>query len=374
MDLPIKIDPEVYKLTGNQLVSMMMHGQLSIERFVRMLTPADPLVLIDDTIYALTPTEFYSLQRQSVYRQLSQTAFQYLIDHIEELEVPEAERTYMEEVRRRLPSCPVCEYRRYRDGVSNILHKYSIHLPKELLENEQPELPYSNAEYPQTTGEVVCKVGDKLLELYHQSAIERRPCLDCVEKHIMQARILANESLMGYPEHLPLACGHLEEAIAELPPQADALRLTLQFCLAKTNHEKRPFMPISLLLPLLGLLRQKGDLVDNTAKLPVRDIPAALELDCTPTVQEELKMLDWRNTDLLTRRLLKVDQLATETEKPTYREEWEGLMATAAENIAELAPTAANVMRNRRLMFVGAPELAKEAGYAMADFVNALRK
>ena len=375
MTMTVKLDSEVFKLTGHPLVNLVMHGQLSVERFVRMLTPADPLVLIDNTVYVLTPAEFYSLQQRMVYRQLSRTAFQYLLDHAEDFGLPEPETQYLKEVRTKLPHCPSCEYRRYRDGVSNIMHKYSIHLPKDMLcENEQPELPYSQAEYPETTGEIVCKVGDKLLELYHKMDTKRRPCLDCVEKHLMQARILANESLMGYPEHLALACGHLEEALSELPPNADALRQTLQFCLAKTNQERRPFIPVGLLLPLDELARQHGDLADNTAKLPIRDVPATLELNCTDDARAELKELDFRNKDLLIRRLIQADQLAKNMKNPRYREEWEGVVATAAESVAELAPKAANILRNRRLMFVGAPELAEESGYAMADFVEVLRK
>ena len=370
--LTIKIDAEVFKLTGHRLVGLLSSGQLSSERFVRMLTPKDPLVLIDNTVYALTPAEFYSLQRNMVYKPLSKTAFQYLLDHIENFSLPEAQKIYLREVKEKLPGCPSCEYKRYRNGVSNIMHKFSLHLPKELLENEKIELPYSDAVYPETSDAVIDKVGDKLLDLYHSVVIERPSCLDCVEKHIMQARILANESLMGYPEHLALACGHLEEALSELPKKADILRQTLQFCLAKTNYEKRPFIPTGLLLPLLGLLRAQGDFTDNSAKTLVPEVPATLELDCTAEMVSELKELDYRNKDLLKRRLIQADMMAKHTIQQNYRELWEGMVAAAAESIAELAPKTANMLRNRRLMFVGAPELLADSGYAMDDVVSAL--
>jgi hypothetical protein len=97
-------------------------------------------------------------------------------------------------------------------------------------------------------------------------------------------------------------------------------------------------------------------------------------LDCTQDVKKELAALDWRSTDVLKRRLTLADKMAMSTAKQYYREEWEGLVATAAEAIVELAPKAANVLRNRRLMFIGAPELSRDAGYSMADFLTALRK
>lgn len=370
--LAIKIDAEVFKLTGHRLVGLLASGQLSVERFVRMLTPKDPMVLIDDTIYALTPAEFYSLQRNMVYQPLSRTAFQYLLDHIEDFGLPEAEQAYLREIKERLPGCPSCEYKRYRNGVSKIMHRFSLHLPKELLENEKIELPYSDAEYPETSGDITGKVGDKLLDLYHTIAIERPSCLDCVEKHIMQARILASEALMGYPEHLALACGHLEEALSEMPKKADALRQTLQFCLAKTTHEKQPFIPTGLLLPLLELLRVQGDFTDNSAKILVPEVPDNLELDCTPEMAAELKELDYRNKDLLKRRLIQADILSKNTAQQHYREQWEGVVATAAESIAELAPKTANMLRNRRLMFIGAPELLADAGYGFNDVISTL--
>lgn len=43
----------------------------------------------------------------------------------------------------------------------------------------------------------------------------RDTCLDCVIKHLSQAEILLEESLLGHPDHLYLAIGHLAEAESE---------------------------------------------------------------------------------------------------------------------------------------------------------------
>lgn len=43
----------------------------------------------------------------------------------------------------------------------------------------------------------------------------RETCLDCVRKHLAQALVLVEESLMGYPSHKYLAIGHMAEASSE---------------------------------------------------------------------------------------------------------------------------------------------------------------
>ena len=44
----------------------------------------------------------------------------------------------------------------------------------------------------------------------------RKPCKDCYRKHLLQAKILLDEALKGYPEHIWLAIGHLSEAEDEV--------------------------------------------------------------------------------------------------------------------------------------------------------------
>ena len=44
----------------------------------------------------------------------------------------------------------------------------------------------------------------------------RVSCLDCARKHIAQAAVLIDESVLGYPTHRWRAVGHLAEAESEL--------------------------------------------------------------------------------------------------------------------------------------------------------------
>ena len=43
----------------------------------------------------------------------------------------------------------------------------------------------------------------------------RKACSDCTIKHLVQAMILMDEALLGYPLHRYLAIGHLAEAESE---------------------------------------------------------------------------------------------------------------------------------------------------------------
>ena len=43
---------------------------------------------------------------------------------------------------------------------------------------------------------------------------DRKPCLDCVRKHLAQAAVLRDEMFLGYPEHFDLAWEHLTVAEA----------------------------------------------------------------------------------------------------------------------------------------------------------------
>jgi len=49
---------------------------------------------------------------------------------------------------------------------------------------------------------------------YH--SVPRKPCVNCVRKHLGQAIVLLQESLHGYPDHRWIAIGHIAEAEAEV--------------------------------------------------------------------------------------------------------------------------------------------------------------
>lgn len=51
----------------------------------------------------------------------------------------------------------------------------------------------------------------------------RKPCCYCVMKHLSQALILLQESILGYPRHVWLALGHMAEAESEILEYSEEL-------------------------------------------------------------------------------------------------------------------------------------------------------
>lgn len=63
----------------------------------------------------------------------------------------------------------------------------------------------------------------------------RKCCIKCVRKHIAQAIILMQESVLGYPSHRYLAMGHLAEAESE--SEGEHLELARRIRSSRINIE-----------------------------------------------------------------------------------------------------------------------------------------
>ena len=211
-----------------------------------------------------------------------------------------------------------------------------------------------------------------LLPDFHEiPPIKRKGCIACVEKHLSQAYILAGETVMGYPEHLVLVVGHLNEAISELPDEAFMMKQTLEFCAAKTVEKGVPFVPLWTILSQLLWVRRSIEPVE-TADEPIYDIG----LDFTPEVENEYDIIDpFMRKDFI-QRLEEIDKVVQEyKKKPTEegRFRFSGLMASTAELVSFVAPKLANMLRDRRLAFVAAPDLMDEAGYGIQELLKQMQ-
>jgi AcrR family transcriptional regulator len=175
---------------------------------------------------------------------------------------------------------------------------------------------------------------------------------------------------MGYPEHLVLVVGHLNEAIHELPDEAFTMKQTLEFCAAKTVETDTPFVPLWAILSQLLLVRRDMKVTDTAAE-PVYDIG----IDFTPEVENEYGVMDPYMREELLRRLEEIDQVVQEYKKEPgeyQRFHFSGLMASTAEMVAAVAPALANMLRDRRLAFTASPDLMDEAGYGIQQLLKDL--
>ena len=374
--LKIKVDNELFKLQDPK-VEKLLEGKLSIQAFSLLVQPGDPYVLIGDTIYALTEQEFYAMRAVLPVNIMTDKVFHYVLEQCPEVEhMHDKDKKFIAKVKEELPDCPACRYRRYKDEIYKLIKAYNIKLPSDIAPKMEEDVEPDKAEYPKVSGPVEPKVADLLKHLYKLPADVRKPCIDCVEKHLSQAWVLSKEAKQGYPEYVYLVVGHLGEAIDEMPVELKALRQTVEFCLARTNYTKVPFVPLMLIAPLLTLARKSLDTAVED-KQDVEAISSVLDLDLTPAMLDELVelKLDSKSCARALELAQQADNFIPEVENSeTGRLAWEGAMGCFADAIAELAPKTANMVRNRRLLFHVNPKLCEQAGMTLADVREILEK
>lgn len=368
----INVDPDVFKLKDAS-VTALATGALSLERLLAFSNSHAPYMLVGDTLYALTEAEYYALVPGIYKDNMTPEAFKWALDTLLAGSITDVDKGVLVHIENTYKTCSKCTYRHYRDVLSNLLHRYNIDIPTDLSSRSMDTM--EDYKYAGTTEHIEPKVSSKLDFKVDIVPKERAACLDCVEKHASQALILGTESILGYADHLMLACGHLEEALAETPEEAKALKQTLVFCLGKTKHDKSLFLPIESISILISKARESIFSAKAMDTASGEEEPAMFELDYTEEMMAELKALPDDvavDCQLLLLKAAGISALETVTE--SARLTWEGAMATSADYIAQLAPKAANMLRNRRLLFVSDPRLLKESGFGLDPVIEALKR
>lgn len=361
----MNIHPECYKIK-DQRIEAVLAGHMSLQAFALSIRPDDPFVLLNDTIYALSKDEFYSTRSvKRIYDEFEQT-FKHVMGMQDLSFMSKEDAEFVEKVRKELPTCPVCRYKRYRNAIHRIAKHYKIAIEYKL------EGLIDAVNYPPTTADVKPMVTTMLDHLYDLPKQDRKPCIDCVEKHVAQAYILAQESEMGYPEHRVLMCGHLAEAIDEAPNDIPELKYTLQTCMSTTMQTGKAFLPLYPILALIKMVRERINQqpVDDDMRTEAPMVTDTIDL--IPEIQEEIEKLPPRMKTKVWGDCLDIHNSILEykvykKEEPRIR--FEGLVANLAEAVMSQAPLFANMLRNRRLMFVADPVLAIDAGYDFEDII-----
>ena len=167
-------------------------------------------------------------------------------------------------------------------------------------------------------------------------------------------------------------CGHLNEAISELPDEAFGMKQTLEFCAAKTIETGIPLMPLWAILAQIRFVQRwqadkKLDQLDDNM--------TELGLEYTAEMRAELAALTEKVRRDVAKRLMSIYAIADtfanyHTEE--LRFQFSGELANLAERLAQMAPKFVNMLRDRRITFVAAPDLMLEAGYNFKDVINDL--
>jgi hypothetical protein len=364
--IPLNLDNECLKLKDTR-IARVLAGKLSLQAFCLTIRPDDWFVLSGDTIYALSPRQWYAMRPAASPATLSKETFeQFLASPPSNLS--DKDKATVDYIGVDSKTCPACRYQRHKETVWKLMKKYNLPI------ETGADARFTETRYPETTepvNDVLPLDPDTFKGVRHGKRVE---CIDCVEKHVSQAYVLACETLNGYADYLPLVIGHLCEALDELPAQLKRLRLTLETCLAKTNEDRVPFVPLFALSPLIEMARNEmSDGLENVDQTASND---TVSLDVDEDVLAELDAAESEEAlqDVL-RQCDEICHFTLEVENPDKRQciAWEGRMATLGDLLAQFAPKTAAMVRARRLMFVASPALAAEAGYGMDDLGNAVR-
>lgn len=365
--LQIKIDREVFKLKCDK-VARLRTGKMSVELFAMTINRNDPFILIGDTIYALTPEEYYALKAVRPVDDASESIFRSIVDSEDLSYMDEKDKAIIKKIRAELPTCSTCTYKKYKSEVRALARKYGKTDKLEIRKQDYPP-------YPETSGEILPNASNILTFMYKAHVPARTSCMDCVEKHVAQAWVTGNEAVMGYPEHIAVAIAHLSEALEETPIGYEPLYRTLEYCLARTELDGRVFVPLHLILPLIQAARDAYS--KGSTPTVVQDTKAeALSLDITDQMMTSLSELDDGTKDRLCRLLASADDFTLKYKidpSEHNRVVWEGSMACAADLVAGAYPEISNVLRNLRLLFIGDPGAMADAGYGLGTLISTLK-
>lgn len=366
---PIKIDSEVFKI-DTPLVSSLKNASISTDMFANSIKADDPFILIGNTIYALTPYEFYILQ--SSFDSVSfDSSFDYIINMKSYDIFSELDKNFILKVKNSFNSCPTCKKNHYKKEFYKLSKKYNLNIPI------KTKSKFSHKKYPNTLSDVFCKVSYLIPKIISNNtpAIERSSCFDCVEKHIAQSYVLSEEFFLGYPEYITYICGHLGEAIDELPIECKALKETLEFCLSHTITERVPFVPVKMLIKLLNFHR--FNINNSVSQQDLSNIDNNDNFDLDLTEEDASILYNIKGTDLCNiicccyslRDLSRKDpDLFTENDKITY----EGLSASLSSFILTYSEHLANIVRNRRIMYTVLPNASVEYEHDYNDIIKLL--
>ena len=362
------VDSEVFKLQEPR-VAALGSGRMPVEQFVNTIRPGDWLIMYKNTVYALTIDEYYAAQRLNFTTVLTKEQFQ---EALQRTDYNEKDMKQVQFIKTHKSNCSKCQYNAYKNRLLKILYNYPNIVAELGLHEEQFDVP----EYPKTRGTIKTKVSYVFPKFFLDETYTRRPCLDCVEKHLSQAferlgqaSVKGKEALQGYPEHIPLAVIDMQEAFQECPDDCPQLKEFIMFCIGKTKRDNKVFMPIRNLMYLIELSRDK---TTTTEALDQNMPDESFDLDLTDNMIEKLASLPVVVKASILAQIKNLLKVEYKEPYPEQKAAFQGLMANIADELSDYCPEVSNVLRNRRLLFRVTPELIKDTEFDCRDVEKAL--
>lgn len=363
----IKIDQEVFKLKDDR-VNALLRGKITITGFIHTLRQGDFLILIKDTVYALTQAQFYAAQQTKKLKPLSFSVFKDILAQDISIFKPE-DKKFVQEIKTAKNSCSSCHYNKNKNKLYNIVINYPQLIKKYNLDSTLS--PIQNIKYPEISQAIEPKVSKLFKNFFFITQYSRVPCFDCVQKHLGMAYIKGCESLMGYPQHYTLSIANMQEAYQQCPFQCQELRQTILFCIAKSKMENKIFLPIEALLRLLDMHRMNSDNPEATRQNKI-DTGFPLQIDIK--IKNELSVIPMSYKRQLIDILQKLIEIQyTQNLDRSLKVTWQGYMSTLSDLLLPFSSTCSNVLRNRRLMFRYTIDLVRNSDYDNSDILKVLK-
>ena len=324
----------------------------------------DWLTIIDNTIYTMSQRQYYSYRAPKLQAKRLVTLNQLVIaakyQHLED-----QDRIWLQSIYNKLSGCSTCQFKRYANRATDIVLKYPQLVQIFHLKQSKPVL----FKYPTVSQPIVQKVSSKVSIKFVKLSYDRKPCFDCVGKHIGTAYIKAIQCIQGYKEHAILGLADLQEAYQQCPAQCQRLKSLLLTCISKSIKDNQLFVPIQLLTRELDIAKSNVQL-DDVAH-DQNQTSQDLKLQLTQQDKAVLCQLDQLQT-IQIKQLIQDMRVMLQTNPDSIL--WSGYMSRLAQLFMIHSKNISAMLRNRRLLFKELPQAALNSDYDCSDILQIINQ
>lgn len=324
----------------------------------------DWLTIIDNTIYTMSQRQYYSYRAPKLQAKRLVTLNQ-LVIAAKYQNLTDQDRAWLESIYNKLSGCSTCQFKRYANRATDIVMRYPDLVQAFHLKQTKPML----FKYPPISQSIIQKVSSKVPIRFAKLNYDRKPCFDCVGKHIGTAYIKAIQCIQGYTQHAVLGLADLQEAYQECPVQCQRLKSLLLTCISKSIKDNQLFVPIQLLARQLDIA--KSNIQYDDIAHDQNQASQDLKLELTQQDKSVISQLGQFQAFQI-RQLIKDMRVMLQTNPDSML--WSGYMSRLAQLFMVYSKDISSMLRNRRLLFKELPQAALNSDYDCSDILQIINQ
>ena len=359
----ISVDPQVYKLKDSR-VTKLKQNRITIDQFLLCIRFFDWFMVLNNTIYAMSQSQYYSYYAPKL-QQPRLISLSQLNDALDQ-QITAQDKHQLANIKNKLIGCSTCTFKKYADKATAIVKKYPELVSKYRLQIYKPIL----FKYPEVTQPIIQKISKIYPINYSLIKYTRKPCFDCVGKHLGSAYIKAIQVIQGYTQHNVLSLADLQQAYQECPAQCTQLRNLIRLCISKSIRDGIIFIPLQLLARQLQKAKQTvvSDSIAFEQNKPAQQL--IIQLDAAD--KDILRNIQFSVKQHLA---YEIDQLITTIQSSSQNIKllWSGYMARIAQLLMPYSTRLSQIVRNRRLLFKQMPQATIGTQFNCSDILNQIR-